>query len=174
MQSASYLEQHAHTACAIVGTHHRQGVVGRIGITVGPRAAIPVRKEQDALFGIGVVGGNDVAHIKRSAIERLQFGFLLGDNGTVFFELTHQIVAAARMSIASGHTRTESALRLHKSIGTVGIEIGSRHRGIGRLRFSGILVAFSRRRASGNAESDERERYGYAKDKSFHNIIMVL
>lgn len=69
LKQSCHFEQHAGSACAVVGSVDRMPMVVRIGIVVGPRAAIPMGEQQHAPFFFGIKFGDDVARIERCAVE---------------------------------------------------------------------------------------------------------
>ena len=135
---SSHLKQHTYAACAVVGTHHRFGVVGFIGVVVGPWTAVPVCHEKQALRVLRIERGNHVGYGQ----------FFVGSGGgyiaflnyysvAAFGEKRREVGQALGVSFGSGNTRPEAALSLDVGIGAVGIEIGSRESG-GRVG-SGVL-----------------------------------
>ena len=140
LHGTRHFEQHSHSAGSIVGAHHRRASLGRVGVFVSPRAAVPVRQQQDAGFGIGVDLCNDVSQWQVHAVEGGDFAGLLNHRSAITLERAHQIVATAAMCIGARHARSELALALHKGVSRVGVETyRCRRHGVGVL---GNLFAF--------------------------------
>ncbi len=119
---AGDLKNHTHAAGAVVGAVNRLFPVGRVGVLVCPRTAVPMGKEQYALFGRRVVARKNIKRVKRGAVECLQGGTLFRHLCPVPAKLAHKPFATPAMSLRVGHPRPESHLAPHITICAVGIK----------------------------------------------------
>ena len=85
---------------------------GSRAILVLLMAAVPVRQQQNAVFGIGIDLGDDVAQLQVNAVEGGYVAGLFNHRGAIASKRVCQIVAAAPMSIGARHARTEINLCL--------------------------------------------------------------
>src|SRR3712207_7676031 len=95
-----------------------------VGIVIRPRACIPMGKERDSLFSLGLVRTDDVARLQQSAVVSNKVGVLVGYLRAKLLQPAGQIVAASHMPFGIGHARTEIHLTLYVQIGAIRIEQG--------------------------------------------------
>ena len=99
--------------------------IGLVGVVVGPGAAVPVGTEQDAVFELRTVAGDDVRAVERRAVVAFQLAFLGDDGHAVALELIDDPLLAEVVGLAVHGARTEVTLLLAEEIGAVGIEGGT-------------------------------------------------
>ena len=163
------LHEYSHSACGIVGSHHRLFAAGRVGVVVSPGAAIPVGEQKNAARAVGGKLGDDVAGRQPRAVEGSERGMLIDDICATSSHVGSEIVATAAVGIGAGHARTEVALRLHEAKCTVGTELNGYRGGSGvGGSFGSVCVGFSAlsRRAAGYAQHSQ-----YCSNKQGANIL---
>ena len=156
---ARQFEHHRHARCAIVGRHDRQAVLRGVGVLVGPGAGVVVGRNDDAVFGFGLVGGNDVAAAQRGAVPTLEGGLLLGDVKAVTAEFGDDIVAAALNGGGVGRACAEIALCLNETESRIGVELHLAHQcGVNRRGVAGGLASFAGHEQRREAKEEEKFR----------------
>ena len=112
VQQSCYLQHHAHTRCAVVGSHHRCFVVSFVRIVISPWSAVPVCTEHDALFGLRLKAGNNVGCLEWCTVVALQCGFLRGHRHAQLSKLTGYPLSTAFVGLAVHRAWSEVALLL--------------------------------------------------------------
>ena len=84
--------------------------MGFVGVVVGPCSAVPMRGDDDAVGGVGVEAGDDVATRQSLPVVALHLRALLADDCSQTGEGLRNPVAACLMGGGAGDARSEGAL----------------------------------------------------------------
>ena len=125
LQQTGNLQHYAHATGAIIGCHHRLGVVGLVWVVVSPGTTVPVGTEQDALLFFWLIACNDIIALKGGAVETFKCGSLFGHVHAVTLELLNNPLSTLFVSLTVHGARTEVALLLTEGISGVGRELRS-------------------------------------------------
>ena len=109
-KQSCYLEHDGDTGGAIVGGEDGFMPVGLIRIVISPGTAVPVGTDEDAVFEIRTIAGDDVRGTEHRAVVAFEQRLLGGDGEAVTRELTDDPLGTGVVSGAVHRTRAKGTL----------------------------------------------------------------
>ena len=120
---ACYFQHYAYTAGTVIGTQNRSIMLFRIRVGIRPRTAVPMRKKDDTLFRIRLVGTDNIACFQQRTVVSRKVYILAGDFSTEFRQFICQVISTFYMCFRIGNAWAEVHLCFHILISTVRIEL---------------------------------------------------
>ena len=117
-----YLEHDGDTGGAIVGSEDGFMPVGLIRIVIGPRTAVPMGTDEDAVCEIRTIAGDDVRGTEHRAVVAFEQSFLGNDTHAIRLELLHNPCATVFVGLTVHGTRTKGTLLFAVKKSTVSTE----------------------------------------------------